>query len=147
MNNNRGIFENLPNKPSTSPFSVVQDPAAPSSPFSAAPQSPSPFTPAPKQSSPFAAATDIPAPKTGKLPDRRKSDSPFQVSDASEGFGFEASPSPFAAAPPSSPFSAAPSEPAPSPFSAVPNAEISAPASPFAISPAEPVSRSSSPFS
>src|SRR6218665_524399 len=126
MNNTRGIFENLPNKPSTSPFSVVQDPAAaPASPFSAAPQTPSPFTPAAKQSSPFAVANDVAAPKSGKLPDRRKSDSPFHVSDGNEGFGFEASPSPFAAAPfeaapASSPFTAAPSEAAASPFSAAP---------------------------
>jgi hypothetical protein len=126
MSNNRGIFENLSDKPSSSPFSVVHEPAA------AAPSS-SPFTAVQPGSSPFAAVD--PAPKSSKLPERRKPESPFQVPDASEGFGFEAAPS-------SSPFAAAPFEAAPSasPFAAAPM-ETSRPAaaSPFSTEPASSV--------
>ncbi|MBX3741907.1 MAG: hypothetical protein KF712_12995 [Akkermansiaceae bacterium] len=146
MSNNRGIFENLPGKPSASPFSVVQDPAAP-----APAAGNSPFAAAPRQGSPFSVADDGSAAKGVKIPERRRNDSPFQVSDDNEGFGFEPAPSPFAAAPfeaapQASPFAAAPSEPAPSPFSAAPEPA----ASPFAIAPAEPVARPAaapSPFS
>lgn len=151
MSNNRGIFENLPGKPSTSPFSVVHEPAAPApSPFTAAPAGNSPFTPAARQTSPFAAAEET---KTAKIPDRRKSESPFQVSDGGEGFGFEAAPAspfavaPFESAPAASPFAAAPAEAAPSPFAVAPSEPA---ASPFAVAPAEPVARAAaapSPFS
>lgn len=135
MSNNRGIFENIPGKPSASPFSVVHEPAAP-----APAAANSPFAAAPRQNSPFGVADESSVSKNVKLPERRKNESPFQVSDDHEGFGFEAAPSPFSAAPfeatpPASPFSAAPSEPAPSPFA--PASEP--PASPFAIAPAEPV--------
>jgi len=156
MSNNRGIFENLPGKPAASPFSVVHEPtaAAPTSPFTAAPAGDSPFTPAARQNSPFSVAEESPASKPTKIPERRKSDSPFQVSDGGEGFGFEAAPplSPFAAAPfetapATSPFAVAPPEPPASPFAAAPSEPA---ASPFAIAPAEPVARAASnppPFS
>ena len=65
-----------------------------------------------------------------KLPERRKTDSPFQVAEPSEGFGYEApakgySAAPFEATPASaplaaSPFSLAPQQPAASPFSVEP---------------------------
>lgn len=146
MSNNRGIFENPPGNPSTSPFSVVHDPATPS-------PANSPFAPASRQSSPFAPVDEDSAPKTPKLPERRKTDSPFQAADEKEGFGFEAAPSspfsaaPFEAGPSASPFAAASAEPAPSPFAAAPEPA----SSPFAIAPAEPVARPAaaqpSPFS
>ena len=63
-----------------------------------------------------------------KLPDRRKSDAPFQVAEPSEGFGYEAPAKGYSAAPfetppaaqpaAASPFSLAPQQPAASPFSA-----------------------------
>jgi hypothetical protein len=117
MNTNQGIFESLPSQKSEtkdSPFSVAG---------AAAVQSP--FAVLEKPSSPFAVAADAVDVKV-KLPEKRKSDSPFQVSEPPEGFGFEASApgtNPFstqlaAATPP--PLSSAPAEPAPSPFSAPP---------------------------
>lgn len=128
MSTNRGIFESFPNPPGTrqdSPFAVVQEPAAeaaPASPFAAV-----------RQDSPFTVVEDGTMASSGefgrpvKLPERRKVDSPFQVAEPTEGFGFEApartvAPSPFETA-------AAPA-PAASPFSAPPQA---APASPFAV--------------
>jgi hypothetical protein len=128
MSTNRGIFESFPNPPGTrqdSPFAVVQEPAAEAA-------AASPFT-AVRQESPFAVVEDGTAAGSGefgrpvKLPERRKVDSPFQVAEPTEGFGFEAPARPVAA----SPFEAAAAPaPAASPFSAPPQA---APASPFAV--------------
>lgn len=96
MNTNRGIFETLPNQPGErkdSPFSVAADASVQS-----------PFTALEKPVSPFTVAEDAAGSKTEdpskpvKLPERRKIDSPFQVAEPSEGFGFEAP------APGSSPF-------------------------------------------
>lgn len=69
--------------------------------------------------------------KPGKLPERRKSDSPFQMAEPSEGFGFEAHGKSSAA---KNPFEAAPAQSAPpaSPFSTPAQA---APASPFSAEP------------
>jgi hypothetical protein len=89
-----------------------------------------------RQDSPFtvvdevAESKPVEAGKPAKVPERRKTDSPFQVAEPSEGFGYEApakaySAAPFEAAPVSapvaaSPFSVAPQQPAASPFSAEP---------------------------
>lgn len=64
------------------------------------------------------------------LPERRKMDSPFQVAEPSEGFGFEAPAKPQ----PASPFDTPPvlTPAAPSPFSAAPQ---QAAASPFSVAP------------
>lgn len=129
MSTTRGIFESFPNQPGTrqdSPFSVVPEPATPAaaSPFTAVARQDSPFTVIDEASD--SAATN--AARTAKVPERRKTDSPFQIADPSEGFGYEApvkaySAAPFEAAPVStpaaaSPFSAAPAQAASSPFSA-----------------------------
>jgi len=113
MNTNQGIFETLPSQSSErkdSPFSVVSEPAGQS-----------PFTALEKAISPFSVASDAADTKSVKLPEKRKADSPFQVADPTEGFGFEA---PAAGA---SPFSTKPAaafstpvESAASPFSAPP---------------------------
>jgi hypothetical protein len=92
-----------------------------------------------RQESPFtvvdeAAETNAAEPgRVAKLPERRKSDSPFQVAEPSEGFGYEATTKDFSAAPfetapasqpvqpaAASPFSLAPQQPAASPFSVEP---------------------------
>ncbi|MFT3992498.1 MAG: hypothetical protein QM680_13940 [Luteolibacter sp.] len=129
MSTPRGIFESFPTQPGSkqeSPFAVVPDsPAA--SPFQAVTAKESPF-----------AAVEEPA-RNGKIPDRRKSgESPFQITEPKEGFGFEATPSPQAFN--ASPFEAVTSPPpfeappAPSPFSTAPAAAAPAPASsPFAV--------------
>lgn len=102
MNTNRGIFESFPNPPSGS-----QD-----SPFTVALESAS--GPSAAQASPFTAVDEAAAAKPAefgkpvKLPERRKVDSPFQVAEPSEGFGFEAPVSASAA----SPFEPAPAVPA-----------------------------------
>jgi hypothetical protein len=69
--------------------------------------------------------------KPVKLPERRKVDSPFQVAEPSEGFGFEA-PAPALAA---SPFETAPAASAPSPFA---TPAQTAPVSPFTAEPQRP---------
>lgn len=118
MNTNQGIFESLPSQKGErkdSPFSVAGEPAAQS-----------PFTALEKPSSPFAVAADAADTKQVKLPEKRKADSPFQVAEPPEGFGFEApaqGASPFAtqaAAAAFPPVSSSPAEPAASPFSAPP---------------------------
>jgi hypothetical protein len=131
MNTNRGIFESFPNPPASrpdSPFAVA--------PEAASEQAASPFSVAPRQASPFTVVDEAAESKGSefgkpvRLPERRKVDSPFQVAEPSEGFGFEA---PSAAA---SPFEVAPSAPAApvsSPFSTPAQA---APASPFSAEPA-----------
>ena len=134
MSTTRGIFESFPNQPAPrqdSPFAVVPEPTTPAA--------TSPFTAVARQESPFtvvdeAAETNASEPgRAAKLPERRKSDSPFQVAEPSEGFGYEApakdfSAAPFETAPASqpvqpaaaSPFSLAPQQPAASPFSVEP---------------------------
>ncbi|MBK1881558.1 hypothetical protein JIN85_03970 [Luteolibacter pohnpeiensis] len=116
MSTSRGIFDNLSsNPPSESPFAVVND----SKEQTETPAVASPFAAVSRPDSPFAAMGDSSQPrspgteKAQKLPERRKPESPFQLADASEGFGFEApspAPSPFepAPSPVSSPFSPAP---------------------------------------
>lgn len=130
MSTTRGIFETFPNQPATrqdSPFAVVPEPAAPAA--------ASPFTAVARQDSPFTvvdetAESNASDGSRAKLPERRKTDSPFQVAEPSEGFGYEApakgySAAPFEAPPvsqpaASSPFSLAPQQPGASPFSAEP---------------------------
>ena len=132
MSTNRGIFESFPNQPATrqdSPFAVVPEPAAAAgSPFAAVARQESPFTVVDEASESRPVEPGRPA----RLPERRKTESPFQVAEPAEGFGFEAPAKAYAAAP----FEAAPaSEPAPaaaSPFSVAPQQTA---ASPFAVEP------------
>jgi len=121
MNTSRGIFETVPGQaPAASPFTVVPE-AAPVSPFAQA-----------RPDSPFAMAEDtngakaLEPGKPAKLPEKRRAgETPFQVAEPKEGFGYEATPpsfasSPFEVAPPASPFAIATPPPAPqaaSPFS------------------------------
>lgn len=124
MSTNQGIFESLPSQKSeqkSSPFSVATEPAFQS-----------PFTALEKPSSPFSVAADATDTKQVKLPEKRKTLSPFQVAEPPEGFGFEA---PAQAA---NPFTAqaaavsAPVQPAASPFSSPPQFSPAA-ASPFGV--------------
>lgn len=132
MNTNRGIFETLPSQagdPKDSPFSVASDAVVKDSPFAMAD----------KPNSPFSVADDTAADKAAdfgkptKLPERKKTDSPFQVADPSEGFGFEAPATgtkAFEATPSASPFvpqSSPAAAESSSPFPAPP--QFSAPAS------------------
>ncbi len=133
MSTNRGIFESFPSQASRqdSPFTVVPEndggPAA-ASPFEAAERQQSPFTVVDEAAGEKPAEFSRPV----KLPERRRMDSPFQVAEPSEGFGFEAQPaaiSPFEAVaqpPASSPFAAAPQQPAAAPFAVEP--QLAAPA-------------------
>jgi hypothetical protein len=134
MSTTRGIFESFPNQPATrqdSPFAVVPETAAPAaaSPFAAVARLESPFTVVDEAAEANASESG----RGGKLPERRKSDSPFQVAEPSEGFGYEATAKDFSAAPfetapasqlvqtaAASPFSLAPQQPATSPFSVEP---------------------------
>ena len=127
MNTNRGIFESYPNPPastSDSPFAVA--PEAPGeqavSPFSVAPSQVSPFTVVDEAAEKKAAEFGKPV----KLPDRRKVDSPFQVAEPTEGFGFEA---------PASAAAASPFEIAPSAAAAPVSSPFSTPVSPFSAEP------------
>ena len=131
MSTTRGIFESFPNQPATrpdSPFVVVPEAATPiaASPFAAVARQDSPFTVVDE----VADSKPVESGQPAKVPERRKMDSPFQVAEPSEGFGYEApakarSSAPFDAAPVStpvaaSPFSVAPQQPTTSPFSAEP---------------------------
>jgi hypothetical protein len=115
MNTTRGIFETFPNQPGDrkdSPFSVASQsesgqPAAQQSPFSALEKQSSPFTVVDDDAGAKSAEFGKPA----KLPERKKSDSPFQVAEPSEGFGF------VAPAPAASPFETPPPVPAYPPLS------------------------------
>ncbi len=124
MSTNRGIFESFPNQPSAgqnSPFAVVNEPVA--SPFSAAPRQDSPFTLVDESSETRLSESVQPV----RLPERRRTESPFQVAEPSEGFGFEAPARAFAA----SPFEIATPAATPAPFSAAPQPS----ASPFSAEP------------
>lgn len=94
MITNRGIFESLPNQPASrpdSPFEVLCGPPVA--------WVESPFTVVDKASQFQPVEPGRPA----RLPERRKPESPFQIADASESFGFEvppqASASPFSIEP------------------------------------------------
>jgi len=132
MSTNRGIFESFPNQPGArqdSPFAVVHEPVAEpaTSPFAAVARQESPFTVVDESSDSRLVEPGKPA----KLPERRKQDSPFQVAEPSEGFGFEAAPHTFGA----SPFEVAP---APAPTAPAPFSASAQPAAlPFAVA-AEP---------
>lgn len=95
----------------------------------------SPFKAVPRQESPFAVVEDAAglAQRAAKIPDRRKApESPFQIADPHEGFGFEAPAQAYS----TSPFEAAPvpqAVPAPSPFSAVPSQAAAPAPSPFSV--------------
>lgn len=132
MSTNRGIFESFPNQPvnrQNSPFAVVNEVAEPS-------VAASPFATATRQESPFTVVDDGAESRTvepgrpARVPERRKTESPFQVAEPSEGYGFEAparaySAAPFEAAPQSAPAAAFPFAPAPQ----------QAPPSPFSVDP------------
>jgi hypothetical protein len=117
MNTNQGIFESLPGQKSErkdSPFSVAGEQPAQS-----------PFTALEKPSSPFQMAAEASEFRPVKLPEKRKAESPFQVAEPSEGFGFEApaqGAAPFTAPPAAAAFPpvSAPAQPAASPFSTPP---------------------------
>lgn len=139
MNTTRGIFESFPNQsanPKDSPFAVAprepaESPAA-GSPFSAVS---SPFTAVAKQDSPFAVADEKKdESKVQSAADSQKRDSPFQVAEPSEGFGFEA---PAKTAETTSPFEAAPASSPPasvsSPFAAVEPSKTASPSTQAAI--------------
>lgn len=146
MSTNRGIFDSFPSQPGTradSPFAVVNEPAV----EPAAAQSP--FTAVGRPESPFMVVDENDARpaefgRPVRLPEKRKVDSPFQVAEPTEGFGFEAPArtvpsSPFEVqAAPASPFSVEAQAVPSSPFAAAPQA---APASPFAV--AEPAKAAS----
>ena len=95
----------------------------------------SPFKAVARQESPFAVVEDAAslAQRAAKIPDRRKApESPFQIADPHEGFGFEAPAQAYS----TSPFEAAPvpqAGPAPSPFSAVPSQAAAPAPSPFSV--------------
>lgn len=145
MSTNRGIFENFPNQsmnPRDSPFAIVDEPVAvapPTSPFAVAARQDSPFTVVDDSSDSRPVEPGRPA----RVPERRRADSPFQVAEPTEGFGFEPpakahTPSPFEApsafAPAAaSPFSIAPQQPAASPFSAEPAARGPSPSTQAAL--------------
>lgn len=131
MTTNRGIFDSFPNPPSPhpeSPFAVAQEsaPATAVSPFAAMARRDSPFSVVDESTEMQVAE----AGKQPKLPERRNVDSPFQIAEPAEGFGFEApaklqADSPFQAAPAVAPTAPAPfSVPAPT-----------AGASPFSVNP------------
>lgn len=138
MNTSRGIFETFPGQaPAASPFTVVPETTS-ASPFAQA-----------RPDSPFAMADDtngakaLEPGKPAKLPDKRRAgDTPFQIADAKEGFGYEATPpnfaaSPFEVSPPASPFAIAtpPATPPPAPQAAAPFSYEPAPAAPPAPAP------------
>jgi len=87
MNTTRGIFDTFPPQPQTgaSPFAAAGGFADQQSPFSQAPQMDSPFAAAGEQNDGQQAEPG----KATKLPEKRKPESPFQIADAQEGFGFE----------------------------------------------------------
>lgn len=104
---------------------MAQEPAA-ASPFAAAARQDSPFTVVDETRDSQPSEPEPPV----RLPDRRRTESPFQIAEPMEGFGFEApaktySEAPFAvpAAPApavTSPFAVAPQQAAASPFAAEP---------------------------
>ncbi|MES2657525.1 MAG: hypothetical protein V4689_02850 [Verrucomicrobiota bacterium] len=136
MSTNRGIFESFPNQPAApqdSPFAIVNEPAeaaVATSPFAAVARQESPFTVVDEVNE----SRQVEPGRPARVPERRKTDSPFQVAEPTEGFGFEApakAASPFDTPPvsapaPASPFSAPPQQqPAASPFSVEPQRAVS----------------------
>lgn len=129
MSTTRGIFETPPSQPPNpqdSPFSVAPESGG------AQPTPVSPFTAATRQDSPFSVSDDDAADaktegfgKPVKLPERRKVDSPFQMAEPSEGFGFEAPAKPPASESAAGPFSAPPQKAPDSPFAMEPNPAVS----------------------
>jgi hypothetical protein len=128
MNTNRGIFDSLPQPGAASPFAAVNDPAPatgqPVSPFAAISQKDSPFAIVEEAGDAFPVEPGKPA----RLPERRPSmESPFQLAESPEPFGFEAvgaAPAAFGT-PPASPFAIAQPTAVPSPFTVEPAHEAS----------------------
>jgi hypothetical protein len=135
MNTNRGIFDSFTKPaqgPQPSPFSVADEPAQSTT-------TPSPFAAA----SPFQIADDSAAAfgKPVKIPERRSVESPFQITEPPEGFGFEAPSKPASQAfggvpavefPPLTP----PAQPSASPFSQAPESAFRQWQEPAASTPA-----------
>ncbi len=126
MNSNRGIFETFPEQAGDleeSPFKPATEPKT-----GVGASTPSPFSAMPEGGSPFSKAAAEPSrPESGKpakLPERRKPESPFQMADDSEDFGFDA---------PSSGVQSSPFTPAAESFPATSPPAQSAADSPFAI--------------
>lgn len=141
MSTNRGIFDSFPSQPTKkadSPFAVAGEGEKESAPAS-------PFAPAARQESPFTVVDDAAPAEAAppvKLPDPRKEESPFQMAEQAEGFGFEAP----AFEP--SPLSSASSAPASTPFGQPQTPEPARPTepvSPFAVDPGS-TSPSDTPF-
>lgn len=129
MSTNRGIFESFPSQPAArqdSPFAVVPEPVA-ASPFAAAARQESPFTVIHEASDPRLSEDG----RAVRLPERRKVESPFQVAEPLEGFGYEAPAKAYAAAPFAVP--AAPAPAAISPFSVAPQQAVASPTTQAAI--------------
>lgn len=122
MSTNRGIFEGFSNQNharADSPFAIVPEAGSPALGGHAS----SPFAPVARQESPFTVIDDangnrqVEPGRPARVPERRKTDSPFQAPEAQDGFGFE---TPAKSAAPTTPFEPAPAPVAASPFSAVP---------------------------
>lgn len=141
MNTNRGIFDSFTKptqSPQPSPFSVADEPDSPQaavaqSPFATA----SPFQIADDNADAASGAFEKPV----KLPERRKVESPFQVAEPPESFGFEAPMKPasqtFGAAPVAEfPALSAPVQPVTSPFSQSPESAFRQWQEPAAAAPA-----------
>ncbi len=90
MSTARGIFDNFPNQPTPpldSPFAIAPENAEPIvSPFAAVSRPESPFTVVDESTESRLVEPGRPA----RLPERRKTESPFQSAEVDEGFGFEA---------------------------------------------------------
>jgi hypothetical protein len=152
MNTNRGIFDSFTKpaqSPQPSPFSMADEAdstqaAAAQNPFSAA----SPFQIADDTADAGSGAAGKPV----KIPERRKLESPFQIAEPPEGFGFEAPVKPAAQAIGTAPAAefpplTTPVQPAASPFSQNPESAFRQWQEPAATAPASGMhDPSSSPF-
>jgi hypothetical protein len=118
MSTNRGIFESFPSQSANridSPFEVVGEPVPPAV---AAGRVESPFTVVENAGIPWPVEPGRPA----RVPERRKPESPFQLAEPADGFGFNA-PAPFESQPVAVariPFSASPQQAVASPFTVEP---------------------------
>jgi hypothetical protein len=115
MSTSRGVFDDVPNPPAggpvSSPFIAAEDSAAATSPFTAASPVQSPFSVASSRGDEASGADG----KGSKIPEKRRPESPFQMADPQEGFGFEPTTSPSIASPFAVPPSQAPVRPQESP--------------------------------
>ena len=119
MNTNRGIFESLPNQSATRPDSPFEIFCEPTVPVAAA----SPFTVVARVESPFKVVDKadhfrpVEPGRPARVPERRKPESPFQIAEPSEGFGFEAPAKAYPVAPFEAPSASPQQQAGASPFS------------------------------